>query len=81
MAEEIPSSVMDKWMDFYRLEPFGQQWENWLMAVPTSAFAQVHAKKGSIVKMNDYFYVDEQTKEEEKLGSLLSLFDSKVTNG
>lgn len=61
----MPVSLLNKWLDFYRLEPFGQEWENWLMARPAHMFAQVNSRKGSIVSVQDFMYVDSVTKKEQ----------------
>lgn len=77
----MPVSLMNKWLDFYRLEPFGQEWENWLMARPTHLFAQVHGKKGSKISVQDFMYEDSQSKrdrEAEEFMSFLDAFDKKA---
>lgn len=76
MMEDMPSSLLDKWYDFHRLEPFGQQWQNWLMAVPLSNFVKVHSKKGTVVKASDYFYEDEQSKKDREQATFIKFLDT-----
>lgn len=74
----MPASLLYKWMDFERLEPFGQPWQNWLMAVPAVDFASVHAKKGTQISLKDYIYEDKQSKIERQNAELFTFFDAKV---
>jgi len=62
----MPASVFDQWRAYYQAEPFGQPWENWLMAVPAHILATVHSKKGASPKMKDFFYEDPAVKKERQ---------------
>lgn len=66
-------------MDFYDREPFGKDWENWLMAVPLKYFADAHSKKGTNNDISDFFYEDEQSQVERKereTAQLIDFFDT-----
>lgn len=42
----MPSSEFLRWQRYAEEEPFGQPWENWLMARPAFDFAMAHTGKG-----------------------------------
>ena len=72
----MPVSLLNKWLDFYRLEPFGQEWENWLMARPTHLFASVHGKKGSKIAIRDFMYEDTESAKDRQAEELMMFFDN-----
>jgi hypothetical protein len=78
MAHNMSSSLLHRWREFERVEPFGGPWENWLMAVPASDFASVYARKGVQVKVSDYMYEDAQDKKERQTANLFTWLDAKV---
>ena len=75
LKEKMPVSLLTKWLDFYRLEPFGQEWENWLMARPTQLFASVHGKKGSRVSVKDFMYEDSESKRDREAEEFFLFMD------
>jgi hypothetical protein len=75
MMDRMPSSLLKKWIEYHRLEPFGQPWENWLMAVPAHMFASVHSKKGAVPPFKDFVYVDPMTEEIEKQKAFIGFLD------
>ena len=76
LKEKMPVSLLNKWLDFYRLEPFGQEWENWLMARPTHLFAMANCKKGSKIAIKDFMYEDPQSTKERQAEELMMFFDN-----
>lgn len=76
LAEQMPYSALCKWEDYARIEPFGNPWDNWLMAVPATMFSQVHSKKGATPKMTDFMYEDAETKKQREAEQLMHFFDT-----
>ncbi|MFW0776204.1 MAG: phage tail assembly protein T [Rickettsiales bacterium] len=72
----MPASLYSRWQDYSRIEPFGQPWENWLMSVPATMFKQVHSRKGTVVKMQDFTYEDEKSKRDREAADLMAFFDA-----
>lgn len=66
MMDKMPYSLYQKWVEYHNVEPFGSQFDNWLMAVPTSMFSQVHSKKPIHIKELMYKNKEEKRKEETK---------------
>ena len=71
------------WMTFAEEEPFGAEWDNWLMAIPSHMFASAHSKKGQAPEFRKFFYSGPEAKEKEKATNakrFISFLDSKVKN-
>lgn len=80
----MTSSEFSDWMTFAQEEPFGAEWENWLMAIPAHMFASAHSKKGSSPEFKKFFYAGPEAKEKEKQANVkrfVSFLDSKAKNG
>ena len=71
-------SLFYKWVDYYKREPWGAKFDNWMMAVQAQQFALVHSKKGSSPKVEDYMYADPDIDKEEKLHGLIDFFEGHV---
>lgn len=75
MMDKMPSSLLKKWIEYNRVEPFGQPWENWLMAIPAHMFAQANSKKGSEPPFKEFIYVDPETARIEKQKAFIGFLD------
>ena len=84
LLAEMPSSAFSEWMEYSELEPFGQPWDNWLMAVNSWQFACAHSDpKKPRPKFQNYFYEAEQDKALRKQAETRQFFDwldSKVSH-
>lgn len=74
--DEISASDYESWKLFYKEEPFGGPWENWLMAIQTDIIAKANFKKPP--KLKDYFYEDPDYKRERDTHNLCMWFASKA---
>ena len=81
LMASMPSSLFQKWSEFERVEPFGQPWENWLMAVPAFDFAQVHKAKGKMIQFGQYMYVPTEEKMRAKEKKFISFLQAKAKRG
>lgn len=81
LAEDMPSSLFDKWKAFHDYEPFGAEWENWLMARQSHLFAQAHTQRHKTPDFSSFFYKGEIARAEErqaKTCELIDFFDRRV---
>jgi len=78
----MPASEFNRWKEYSAEEPFGQPWENWLMAVTAQMFAKVHrGKGGQAPTLDDFMYKGPAKiaeKEQQKIDRLMAFFDSNV---
>lgn len=76
MTNSMPSTLLDEWVEYARLEPFGHPWENWLMAIPAHMYASVKSKKGREPSLQSFYYEDSQSKKEREQSQFLHFLDS-----
>lgn len=74
----MPSSQFTEWMEFYRLEPFGARWQNWLMAQPLQFSRLLHSKKGHRPPIDDLYYKDTEERVQEGNATLHDLLRRKA---
>lgn len=78
VKREMSSSEFEGWMTFYKYEPFGAQWENWLTAMVCNIISCAHFKKSERPNFLDFFYTDEETEKERKTTELHEWLNSKA---
>ena len=78
LRSKMPIRIFNQWLAYSKLEPFGQPWENYLMAVPAYQFGVASFEKP--VDFKSYFYCDEERNKEAKLEEFFSFLDAKVTS-
>lgn len=75
----MSAQQLQKWLDYARQEPFGQPWENWLMAIPAHMYASVHTGKNRAPpKFEKFFHVDTESKRQKDTAEFLTWLDSKA---
>lgn len=47
------------------------------MALPAAQFAQANSKKGTMIKMQDYFYECKEDKEDREIERVMTFFEGK----
>ena len=52
----MPVSEFDQWVEYDTEEPFGQPWDNWLMAVQGHLFASANTAKGKTAPTIESFF-------------------------
>ncbi len=80
----MTSSEFSDWMAFAEEEPFGAEWENWLMAIPAHMFASAHSKKGQAPDFQKFFYAGPEAQQKQKTANakqFISFLESKAKNG
>lgn len=75
---ELSASDYESWKLYYKEEPFGNPWQNWLMAMQTNIIARAHFKREHRPKFTDYFYEDPDYKRERQTQDLFLWFQSKA---
>ena len=82
--ESMSSREYDEWRRYEQAEPFGQPWDNWLMAVQGQMFASAHTAKGkSPPQIKDFFYKgpdDRKVEADTKADIFVNFLEGK-TNG
>lgn len=71
--------MLAEWMEYDRLEPFGSWRDNWHMAVLTSIVANANRdpkKRAQPFSPSDFFYVDSETRQEQKDRETLAWFEA-----
>jgi len=75
----MPASLLQEWMEFEELEPFGPWRDNFHAGMIAATIANVNRnpkKNPQPVKISDFFYVDTATQQERADQSLLSALRS-----
>lgn len=76
MKEQMPARLLDEWVAYYDIEPFGKPWENWLMAVPAHMTAAIHSKKGQTPKLSSFIYEHPDAKKERETLEFFNFLES-----
>ena len=75
----MSGSEFREWQEYYVLEPFGQDRDNWHSAFLASLYASAHTKQGAQPPGVDQFmYRDSDTRREEADAQTLSFFEGLV---
>lgn len=78
----MPVSEFGRWMAYAEEEPFGQPWENWLMAVQAWQFACAHTGNGkNPPKFQNFMYKGPAARERDaqrKVDSFVSFLEGKT---
>lgn len=69
----MPLSYFERWVMYEQEEPFGQPWENWLMAVPAHQFAHVNSKRPPNFK--DFYFKGRAAREAEEKSRVDNFFE------
>lgn len=77
----MPASQFDSWIAYSKEEPFGNPWENWLMATPALMFAQVHSKRGETPMLKDFFYESAEAKRERQQKEFIRFLETFEPQG
>lgn len=78
----MPAAELLEWMEYERLEPFGQWRDNWHSAMIAHILANAHRDpKRPAIPFSDFMYRDPETVQRDKDQAALSFFRSKVRNG
>jgi hypothetical protein len=69
----LPSSELTEWIAYYRLEPWGQERDNWHSAQVAAIIANVNRKKGTpALSVDEFMYRDRQTTRDQKTKGFLA---------
>jgi hypothetical protein len=84
--ERLSSKEFTYLQQYFVIEPFGAQRDNWHMAILASLYGTVHKRKGrSAPSMADFMYKDEKSREQKNNQSFLDFLSAnakpKVTHG
>jgi len=69
LFDRMGAREYDQWRDYYAIEPFGQERDNWHMGTLASLYMQAHSKPGGKkASANDFMYrtADEARKRSTK---------------
>jgi len=84
--ERLSSKEFTYLKQYFAIEPFGAQRDNWHVATLSNLFASVHTKKGRRApSVADFMYKDSKSRERENNQSFIDFLSTnakpKVTNG
>lgn len=71
----MPASEFHEWMEYARLEPFGAIRDNWHTALLAYILVKGlgSGKRGRRVKVEDFFYTDQETAKESMRDKLFGV--------
>ena len=72
LSARMPAKEFDQWKDYYVLEPFGQERDNWHMGRLASLYMQVHGKKGTVSSVEDFMYRTEAENKDRSTKAVLT---------
>jgi len=86
LERDMPSSELTEWMSYYKLEPFGQERDNWHSAQIASILANVNRRKNApAVPVDDFMYRDRTTRKQSEtkgfLAGMMALAKPKAKDG
>ena len=75
IEQDMPSSELTEWLAYYRLEPFGQERDNWHSATLASILVNTNRRKNTpAVPPSEFMYKDRRGRaEDETVGFLAGL--------
>jgi hypothetical protein len=72
LSATMSAREFDQWKEYYQLEPFGQERDNWHMAKLATLYMQAHSKKK--VTTDDFMYRSaEETRERETRATMAAI--------
>lgn len=72
LSATMSAREFDQWKEYYQLEPFGQERDNWHMAKLATLYMQAHSKKK--VTTDDFMYRSaEETRERETRATMSAI--------
>jgi hypothetical protein len=75
----MPAREFLEWIEYERIEPFGQWRDNWHAALIASLIANANRRPGAPpVQIREFMYVDPQTDAENKDAEMIAFLDAKV---
>jgi len=81
LESSLGSRELTEWLAYYKLEPFGQERDNWHTGVLASMYANVHKASGKPAsKPSDFIYGAKDTTKERQTVSTFAALDSMAVN-
>ena len=77
LSERMGAGELARWVEYYRLEPFGQDRDNWHFGLLASMYTNSKLKKGSKkVTPGDFFYKPAEEIAKNKITAMMAGMDS-----
>lgn len=69
----MPSSEMTEWLAYYKLEPFGQERDNWHAALIASILANINRRKNApATPISEFMYKDRDSRKQAETQGFLA---------
>ncbi len=81
LETSLGSSELTEWLAYYKLEPFGQERDNWHHGILASMYANVHKAAGKpSSKPADFIYGAKDTTKERQTMTTFAALDSMAVD-
>ncbi len=77
LSRTMGANEFDQWREYYALEPFGQERDNWHMATLASLYMSAHSKKRTTA--SDFMYRTKKQNDERATQATLSAMRALAT--